>query len=213
MSTFASVDLPEPFGPISAWVSPCFTTRSIPFRIGLPSTVASSFSICSVGGSVISALLRYLDHHVVVLHLGCEYLDGLRGRQGPRRARVEVERGAVLRALDRLVLDVDLALIQEVVRVRADRVHHVEALLAEVRDREGPVVELEPPHLPLGHVADTADPHERHRSPNPRAISCSIASSRPSRISAMSTRSSTSAKKPNTISRSASFSGMPRLIR
>src|SRR6185503_19849388 len=149
MSTFASVDLPEPFGPISAWVSPCFTTRSIPFRIGLPSTDASSFSICSVAGSVISALLWYLDHHVVVLHLGREHLDGLRGPQGPRRARLEVERGSVLGALDRLVLDVDLALVQEVVRVRADRVHHAESLVTEVRDGEVSVVELEPPHLPL----------------------------------------------------------------
>ena len=134
-----------------------------------------------------------------------------RGRERPRAPRVEVERGAVLGALDRLVIDVDLPLVQEVVSVRADRVYHAEPLVAQVRDREGPVVELEPPHLALGDVVHAADAYETHRSP--LLISCSIASSSPSRISAMSTRSSTSAKKPNTISRSASFSGIPRLIR
>src|SRR5215211_1323209 len=196
---------------MSAWVSPCRTTRSIPFRIGLPSTVASSFSIWSVAGWVISTLLRYLDQDVIAFHLGREHLDRLRRRERRRGPRVEVERRAVLGALDRLVLDVDLALVQEVVRVRADRVRHAEPLFAEVRDREGPVVELEPPHLAFGDVVHAADAYEAHRSP--LLISRSIASSRPSRISAMSTRSSTSAKKPNTIRRSASFSGMPLLIR
>ncbi len=38
--TFARVLLPEPLGPISAWTSPRFTTRSTPRRIGLPSIVA-----------------------------------------------------------------------------------------------------------------------------------------------------------------------------
>src|SRR5215211_6226330 len=194
---------------MSAWVSPCRTTRSIPFRIGLPSTVASSFSIWSVAGWVISTLLRYLDQDVIAFHLGREDLDRLRRRERRRGPRVEVERRAVLGALDRLVLDVDLALVQEVVRVRADRVRHAEPLVAEVRDREGPVVELEPPHLAFGDVVHAADAYEAHRSPlflsgaalacgsapppNPRLISRSLASSRPSRISAMSTRSSTSA--------------------
>src|SRR5262245_29332639 len=212
MRTLASVDLPEPFGPISACVSPCLTVRSIPFRIGLSSTVASRASISSVAGSAMSVALRDLDHHVVALDLGREHLDRLGGGQRGRPARVEVEGRAVLGTLDRLVVDVDLALVKEIVCVRADRIHHAEALVPEVRDREGPVVELEPAHLALGNLAHAADPHERHLA-IPPAISSSIARSRPSRISAMSTRSSTSAKKPNTIRRSASFSGMPRLIR
>src|SRR5688500_14754789 len=33
MITFASVDLPDPFGPISAWISPFDTSRSSPLRI------------------------------------------------------------------------------------------------------------------------------------------------------------------------------------
>src|SRR5687768_8313634 len=35
MIALASVDLPEPFGPISAWTSSGFTVRSIPLRICL----------------------------------------------------------------------------------------------------------------------------------------------------------------------------------
>src|SRR5713226_9122322 len=38
MIVSASVLLPEPFGPMIAWTSPLFTTRSIPLRIGLLST-------------------------------------------------------------------------------------------------------------------------------------------------------------------------------
>src|SRR5215213_2919182 len=37
MITFARVDLPEPFGPISAWISPFETSRSRPLRISLSS--------------------------------------------------------------------------------------------------------------------------------------------------------------------------------
>ncbi len=32
---YDSVDLPDPLGPISAWVSPDFTVRSTPLRIGM----------------------------------------------------------------------------------------------------------------------------------------------------------------------------------
>ena len=48
MITFDRVDLPEPFGPIRACVSPCFTIRSIPLRISLPSTSAWRSTISSV---------------------------------------------------------------------------------------------------------------------------------------------------------------------
>src|SRR6266581_2792595 len=39
MTVSASVLFPEPFGPMIACTSPLRTTRSIPFRISLPSTV------------------------------------------------------------------------------------------------------------------------------------------------------------------------------
>src|SRR5438552_11006222 len=38
MSVFAKVLLPEPFGPIRAWISPLRTSRLRPLRISLPST-------------------------------------------------------------------------------------------------------------------------------------------------------------------------------
>ena len=48
MSAFASVDLPEPFGPMIAWTSFMSTSRSTPFTISVPSSSAtctfSSFS-------------------------------------------------------------------------------------------------------------------------------------------------------------------------
>ena len=49
MIEFASVLLPEPFGPISACTSPPFTTRSTPFKISLPSTLTCSPSMAKVG--------------------------------------------------------------------------------------------------------------------------------------------------------------------
>ena len=49
MITFASVLLPEPFGPISACVSPRFTIRFTPLRIGLPSTDAHRFLTSKTG--------------------------------------------------------------------------------------------------------------------------------------------------------------------
>src|SRR5262249_60634360 len=48
MITRPSVLLPEPFGPMSACVSPRRITRFTPWRIGLPSTPACRFSIFSV---------------------------------------------------------------------------------------------------------------------------------------------------------------------
>src|SRR4051794_15421091 len=42
MITWASVDLPEPFGPITAWTWPLSTSRSTPRRISWPPTAARS---------------------------------------------------------------------------------------------------------------------------------------------------------------------------
>src|SRR5436305_7280772 len=98
MSTFASVDLPEPFGPMSAWISPWRTVRSIPFRISLPSTVAcrswiSSVAVCCT--TAVSAIV-HLDQDLVVLHL--HVVDVHRGGRGerPGPSGLEVERRAVL---------------------------------------------------------------------------------------------------------------------
>src|SRR5215212_8012371 len=161
--TFASVDLPEPFGPIIACVSPWRTTRSIPLRIGLSSTDASRPRISSVAGAVATSArvppfvcivslmaassLWHLDHHVVALDLHRERLDGLRRGERAGATGVQVERRPVLRALERLVLHVELALVQEVVRVRADRIDDAEAVLAQVRDGVRTRVELDAPGL------------------------------------------------------------------
>src|SRR6185436_4966936 len=48
-STCASVDLPDPFGPMIACTSPLFTTRSRPLRIFLPSISTCRFLISSRG--------------------------------------------------------------------------------------------------------------------------------------------------------------------
>src|ERR1700759_2530087 len=47
MIALASVDLPEPFGPISAWNSPGRTCRSTPLRICLSAAVTCRFLIWS----------------------------------------------------------------------------------------------------------------------------------------------------------------------
>src|SRR5438128_6194270 len=59
MTVSASVLLPEPFGPMIACTSPLRTTRSIPLRISLPSTVTwrsvmtrsgnGHFLLCEIG--------------------------------------------------------------------------------------------------------------------------------------------------------------------
>src|SRR5262249_22237292 len=50
-STWASVDLPEPFGPMMAWTSPAFTVRSRPLSISRPSTVTLRSLISSIATS------------------------------------------------------------------------------------------------------------------------------------------------------------------
>src|SRR3954468_5283093 len=49
MIAFASVDLPDPFGPIRAWISPAGTRRSSPFRISLPSALTCRSRISRSG--------------------------------------------------------------------------------------------------------------------------------------------------------------------
>src|SRR5829696_2520616 len=51
MIAFASVDLPEPFGPISAWMLPLSTSRLTPLRICLPSAVTCRLRISSSANS------------------------------------------------------------------------------------------------------------------------------------------------------------------
>src|SRR5262249_2567883 len=62
-STWASVLLPEPFGPIIACTSPLLTVRSMPRSISRPSTLACKFLISSIAPfsnalSALSLILR-----------------------------------------------------------------------------------------------------------------------------------------------------------
>ena len=56
-STDASVDLPEPLGPMMACTSPALTSRSIPLRISLPSTEACRFFTLNI--SFLSVFFRF----------------------------------------------------------------------------------------------------------------------------------------------------------
>ena len=129
-----------------------------------------------------------------------------------RLARVQVERRPVLRALDRLEVDVDLALVQ-VVRARASRSRR------RARNPSSPrfTTATQAPSTakrrasPARHVGRR---RTRGRAPSAHALGPArraIAASAPSRTSSICTRSSTSWKNPVTISRSASSRGMPRL--
>ena len=48
ITTFARVDLPEPFGPIIAWTSPGLIFKSTPFKISTSSTSACKFLISNI---------------------------------------------------------------------------------------------------------------------------------------------------------------------
>lgn len=110
--------------------------------------------------------------------------------------------------LDEGEVDVDLALVQVVLRVAADRVERAEPLVAQVHDRDLTSVEGVAPRLAGRHVFRLADAHGHQRMPS--ASSAAIAASAPTRTSSICTRSSTSWKNPVTISRSASSWGIPR---
>src|SRR5919201_2513113 len=81
-----SVLLPEPFGPMIACTEPLSTTRSMPFRICLPSTLTTRSRISSLDmGALARCRLRELgDGHAV------ERLRGRRLELEPDRPRPAV---------------------------------------------------------------------------------------------------------------------------
>src|SRR5579872_6082399 len=94
MITWASVDLPEPLGPITAWTWPLSTERSTPRRISWPPTAARNPETTS------SLTSRHLHHHVAVFDTNVVHRDRLGGGQGLRFSGLEGEGAAVLPALD-----------------------------------------------------------------------------------------------------------------
>src|SRR4051812_10856965 len=111
MRTCASVDLPEPLGPMSACTSPDATSRSTPRRISMPATDACRFET----RRMLMVAPSEGDHHVVAVDP--DRVDGHRlgGRQRLRFAGRERERRAVLRALDLALVDPDVSLRERVV--------------------------------------------------------------------------------------------------
>src|SRR6267143_1086611 len=83
MTVSASVLLPEPFGPMIACTSPLRTTRSIPFRISLPSTVTCR-SLMTRSGNGYFLLREIRERH------GIERLRDGRLQLHPHRPRSAV---------------------------------------------------------------------------------------------------------------------------
>src|SRR5690242_6799150 len=59
MMALARVDLPDPFGPISAWIDPLSTSRLTPLRICLPSAVTCRLRISSSANSTPVVRLKF----------------------------------------------------------------------------------------------------------------------------------------------------------
>src|SRR5581483_1819791 len=59
ISAYDSVDLPDPFGPITACTSPLLMERVTPLRISLPSTLARRSRI-SKSANLVLALLHFI---------------------------------------------------------------------------------------------------------------------------------------------------------
>src|SRR5437879_6974460 len=79
MRAFASVLLPEPFGPMTAWTSPLFKRRETPLRISRPSTLTrrsliskSANSLSLVRSDLIRATGVAGANPARTLHLGLQ---------------------------------------------------------------------------------------------------------------------------------------------
>src|SRR4051812_7646517 len=151
MSTCESVDLPEPFGPMSACTSPDRTSRSTPRRISCPATVACRFVIfstligrlppirevaspqqpCAVRTTQPWGWGRSRGAHDHVGAVDADVVDRDRagGGEALGRAVDEREGGTVARALDLTLVLPHVALGQRVVLVRALVADHVEGAL------------------------------------------------------------------------------------
>src|SRR5256885_14615889 len=86
MIAFASVDLPEPFGPIRAWISPFSTARSTPRRMSFSPARTCRLRISSCG---------------IGLPVGCSGSAGLDDRRR-RDGRLRVRGARTARELDEL---------------------------------------------------------------------------------------------------------------
>src|SRR3954462_10639348 len=154
---YARVDLPDPFGPMIAWVSPERTVRSTPRRISLVSSPSptgtcrsrisrtDNFSLLAVGRDGETAVALGVDQHVIPLHADRVDGDRLGGRQVGGLAGAQVEARPVQPALDgRGALELlDVPLGQRHLGVRALVLDGVDLAL-EADDGDVDVGELDP---------------------------------------------------------------------
>src|SRR5512138_2349051 len=208
MSTWASVDLPEPLGPMTAWTSPERTVRSMPRRISVPPTAARRPRISRTWPSPV-----IVHHHHDLAAVDADVVDGhrLRRREDQRLAGLERERAAVLPALQRQLVDVDLALGERDVLVRAGVADRVDVVV-DADDGDAVAGDVEPAGLAGAELLQRAERHLGHHA----SLRANLAAT-PSRSSgarpATGRRERTSSKKPLTTRRSASSVGTPRLSR
>src|SRR2546427_1452492 len=133
-----SVLLPEPFGPMIAWTDPLSTVRSMPLRMGLPSTLTSRSRISRLdNGPLPRGGLRELgEGHAV------ERLRDRRLELEPHRARAAV--GLAYAIQDRVTLGgTDLRLARSLQRAhgvaRGDRLGLARAAAAPPRAPRPPL--------------------------------------------------------------------------
>src|SRR5438477_4413713 len=222
MSTWESVLLPDPFGPMTAWTSPLRTSRSTERRISLPGMAARSPLMLSTLLTFARSRSRQDHHHVLTLHAHLVDRHRLRGREGRRLARAQREGAAVLPALDLQVLRIQLALRQREVGVAATVADGVE-VVPHPDQGDAVLLDVEAPRRVRLDVGDGAQPHHvavaahgrgQRPPPRPACASLPVTASRGTRSTpGTGARPRMSSKKPSTMSRSAASLGIPRLSR
>src|SRR5680860_1445458 len=81
---YASVDLPEPFGPMIAWVSPALMVRSTPFRISFGPSSVSTLTCRSLISKLAMSLLTPYRFVGSLSAVGCVRRRAHRCRSGAR---------------------------------------------------------------------------------------------------------------------------------
>src|SRR5919202_6149585 len=230
---YARVDLPDPLGPMIAWVSPARTVRSTPRRISLSPcsdatvTCRSRISRVAMSGGTpsVAGVDGRVDVHEDVVAVDGHGVDG----HGPDRrqcqglAGAQVELRPVQPALDGAVLD--LALAERDLGVRGGVAHGVHVALLVADDGHGDAVQHDADGPDLGQLGQTQRALRAHAvtsasapgsrlgsvvAPTDASSSASMEAMRRSSTDGTPIFCTSSAKKPRTTSRRASTSGMPR---
>src|SRR5215831_19428714 len=104
---YASVDLPEPFGPMIAWVCPAATVRLTPRKISRLSPPCPVTLTCRSRISRVDISLLFGNGHVYVAVFYSHLVGGQRfgSWRAGRLARAQVKARTVQPALDRVVVD------------------------------------------------------------------------------------------------------------